>query len=501
MKHKKTITVNLMAPLVVGDPADPNGGQSVDAWQKFDEQLAEIRKLGKKLHLKGRIGVSVDVWWGLIEKENGKFDWAYYDKILERIIAAGLKWVPIISLHQCGGNVGDDRYVPIRDWVWEALAALLPKKDVKALKYVSEQGNASAEFISAWATHLALEYYERVFRAFAEHFADRKDHIAEINISLGPAGELRYPSYNAHDKGVDWPNRGALQCYSELALQSFRDYVFALYGNEDGIEKAWGKRYTREQITPPKNTASFFKRGDHLNTAYGKDFFDWYSDSLIAHGRMVMSKAIEVFAGEESAFAGIDLGAKIPGLHWRLGDWKDGQIVLGDRLAELPAGQIRTSGNDWQSDEEGRGYRDIVKLFADLNEEAGDTRVVLHFTCLEMADGGDGKTADHSLAASLVTWVGAEAARQGLTIKGENALGWNIPYAACWQRMRSHLAIEGENGVYEGLTLLRIGEVLESETARDEFKKLTELAAGDDDTTSGEDGGGATGQAVSQPAA
>jgi hypothetical protein len=33
----------------------------------------------------------------------------------------------------------------------------------------------------------------------------------EINVPAGPSGELRYPSYNAHDQGSGYPTRGALQ--------------------------------------------------------------------------------------------------------------------------------------------------------------------------------------------------------------------------------------------------------------------------------------------------
>jgi hypothetical protein len=32
-------------------------------------------------------------------------------------------------------------------------------------------------------------------------------------IGTGPAGELRYPSYDSHDSSSGWPNRGFFQAY------------------------------------------------------------------------------------------------------------------------------------------------------------------------------------------------------------------------------------------------------------------------------------------------
>lgn len=439
----KRIPINVMAPLIVRD------------WQEFRSQMAAAKAIG--VH-----GVSTDVWFGIIEPVEGKFDWAYYDAVSDAIIEAGLRWVPIISLHQCGGNIGDTESVPVPSWVWNKLKGMVPSGNVEAVKYVSEQGHACNEYVSAWATNLVLPDYMNVLKAFQEHFANKAQHIAEINISLGPAGELRYPSYNSHDIGTDWPNVGALQCYSELAKASFESYVLKKYGSKKAISKAWGEKVGTggRKIEPPCDVPSFYANREHLDTQYGRDFFDWYSDSLIAHGRMVMHAALDVFAADDSAFKGIDIGAKMSGIHWRIGSCNgDDQIVLSDRLGELPAGLIRTSAGDWNSIADGRGYRPLISLFAELQSYRPGTRVVLHFTCLEMADAEVGG-ATCSLARQLVWWIGKEAHHQGVPIKGENALAWNLPRADCWDFLRSVLATPGSNGAYEGLTLLRLGDCL-----------------------------------------
>jgi beta-amylase len=457
--------INVMAPLVVGDPADPNSEASQQQWAEFKSHLAAMKA-------KGVHAVSTDVWWGLVEKTERQYDWSYYDLICDAIIEAGLKWVPIISLHRCGGNVGDDVTVNVPSWVWTKLAAKVPNGKVQDVQYVSEQGNASEEFVSAWATDLVLDDYLALFAAFQQHYAAKASHIAEINVSLGPAGELRYPSYNSHDKGTGYPTRGALQCYSRLARESFVAWCMNKYGSVDGVRAAWGQL---ENIEPPVNVDAFFANRVHLFSQYGKDFFDWYQESLFDHGRKILGAALDSFSSDSAAFKGTDIGAKFPGVHWRTGTWVGAEMVMGDRLAELTCGLIRTSGSDWYDEEKGRGYRPIIGLFKELQKKQGASRVVLHFTCLEMADDADPKA--NTLAFQLVRWVGNEARRQAVPVKGENALADTLSKRESWQRMQMAL------GLYEGLTILRMSDCVKNPTASQELDETIRIAGGASSST------------------
>ena len=56
--------INAMAPLMVGDPNNPDGADSKQAWDDFASQLAQGKKLGLD-------GISTDVWWGVIEPKAG----------------------------------------------------------------------------------------------------------------------------------------------------------------------------------------------------------------------------------------------------------------------------------------------------------------------------------------------------------------------------------------------------------------------------------------------
>lgn len=455
-------TINVMAPLVIGDPADPYNESANQAWLQFDNDLAAAKKAGV-------YAVSTDVWWGLVEKLERQYDWRYYKKLSDHIIAAGLKWVPILSLHKCGGNIGDDVNVYLPDYVWAKVAAKAGRT-IRDIRYVSQQGNESDEFVACWATDFVLEDYIAFFVAFRDEFADKAAHIAEINVSLGPAGELRFPSYNSHDKNTGYPTPGALQCYSGLAREDFVAWVKAAYNDDAGIRAAWGEFVN---IEPPVDVEQFFRNRDHITKQYGRDFFDWYSDSLLKHGKKVLQAAMDVFWAEGSPLLGVEIGAKVPGVHWRMGHWDGDRMVIGDRLAELTAGLIRTSGGDWHSDENGRGYRPIVKLFKDVQQHSTGGRIVMHFTCLEMPDGND-----ESLAFELVRWVGLEARRQGVPLKGENAIAGSLQLRESWTRMRMALGVPGDSGLYEGLTLLRVSDAVRTDLARGELEKTITLSNG-----------------------
>ncbi len=476
---KETPTMFVMGPLNVGEAHDHNSMRSQFEFDQFSKQC-------KKAKEEGAQAVSTDVWLGIVLKDisstrhgmRATFDWSHYDRILQIVVDAGLKWAPILSTHHCGGNINDSGWIPLPEILWTYLASKTCSGKLEAVRFVSEQGKASYESVSVWATPLFMPLLQQMFRSFKEHYAKEAKHFAEINFSLGPTGELRFPSYNQHDEGTGYPSRGALQCYSELALIDFEKRMLAKYGSESKVLASWEDRY-RGRIAPPRpeDAEAFFRRGDHVNTQYGRDFFDWYQDSLIRHGRLIMSSAINIFAARRSPFKRVDLAAKLPGIGWRLGRWTSSGIVYGDRLAELSGGMLRTSaGADWAKEAEGGGYRPILKLFQELNQLATTrgSRVVLYFTCFELDDGhsGNHEEAHNCLPAHLCHLVGREAKRQGITLKGENALGWKLYQSDSWKRMISFLPIRGGFGLVKGYTFLRMADIVSNEAALDGFRLM-----------------------------
>ncbi|SNS75604.1 Glycosyl hydrolase family 14 [Geodermatophilus pulveris] len=421
-------TANVMAPLEVTD------------WADFEADLAAVAAYGVD-------AVSVDVWWGDVEgAADNRFDWAYYDRVFATITAAGLDLAPILSFHQAGGNVGDDYTSLLPAWLWEKYAGVTYRGvelGPTGLQHRSEQGNHSRESVQGWADPLVLAEYRDFTRAFEQQYGDRyATDVVEVNVSLGPSGELRYPSYNQHDVGTGYPTRGALQAYSPLAVRDLQREVLCRYGSLEAVNRAWGTDLASvEEIGPPADAEAFFTSRAYLDTQYGRDFVDWYNGSLVDHGERVLRTVIRAL-GED--FPEADIGYKVPGIHWSM------THPVHPRATEVTTGLIQTSV-DVDSWATGHGYRRIVEL-AD-RFDGGPREVVLHFTALEMDD--DPVEPAYSLAQTLVQWVGDAAHRAGVELKGENALAGGVRSDEGWDNIEEAFAGWG----YRGLTVLRMDDV------------------------------------------
>ncbi|MDR9405211.1 MAG: family 14 glycosylhydrolase [Halothece sp. Uz-M2-17] len=252
---------NALAPLEIKNEQE---------WHDFRQQLAIAQKMGID-------AIVTDIWWGKVEKEGDQqFNWSYYDRLLQEIETAHLHWIPILSFHQCGGNVGDNCDIPIPAWIWTHFPDIAPQ----TLQYVSEKGNASSEVVSLWSDQWVMSEYQEFMVAFLQRYGKRADIIDEIQISLGSAGELRYPAYNAHDD-YEYPHRGYFQAYSQLAQVSFRNSVRDRYGNLSTINRKWHTNLTSyTQIRPPQQAEAFVQQQDYVKTQYGRDFIDWYRNLI-----------------------------------------------------------------------------------------------------------------------------------------------------------------------------------------------------------------------------
>lgn len=426
--NNPAFTANVMAPLWVDS----------SQMATFEAQIQSAKEYGAD-------AVSVDVWWGKVETSDQVFDWSYYDTLFSRIKARGLKIVPILSFHQCGGNVGDTCNFPLPGWIWGKYQGQTLNGvtlDANGLKHRSEQGNHSVETIQGWADGLVSGEYGAFATAFKNRYGTTyANDLQEINVSLGPAGELRYPSYNSHDSGTGYPTRGALQAYSPLAVKSWQTAAVAKYGSLAGVNSAWGTSLTSTtQIQPPSNAGFFFTSGDYRNITYGKDFIDWYNQSLVTHGKTMLDAVAGALG---TSFAGVPLGYKIPGVHWAMTN------PSYPRAAEVAAGLVQTS-IDMNAGATGHGYTKVVSLATQVNTTR---QVILHFTCLEMSN--EYSSPAYSGAQDLVFWVAQHAQSKGVAIKGENALAGGVATSAGWDNIVNAF----DYAPYVGLTVLRVGDV------------------------------------------
>jgi len=325
-------------------------------------------------------GFMTDVWWGVTETSAKSYNFNGYKELVQMAKDRGLKVQVVSSFHQCGGNVGDACDIPLPAFA----------RNTNGIWYKDQYGNEDKEYISLFADAVSvggrtpIQIYKDWFSAFASAFsADLGSTIVEVQVGMGPAGELRYPAYQlAH---WSFCGVGAFQVWDDHALASFRKTTAAAGHSEWDSPPTDAGNYNSR----PGDT-SFFNGG--YSSDYGKTFLGWYFDSLKQHGQDVLSAAKSALGGKTA------LAGKVAGIHW----WYN----TAHHAAELTAGYYNANN------------RNAYAELADVFKAQG---AALDFTCLEMRDSEQ----DSSCASGpegLVNQVASAASGAGVTLNGENAL-------------------------------------------------------------------------------
>ncbi|KAK9266912.1 hypothetical protein L1049_027171 [Liquidambar formosana] len=337
-------------------------------------------------------GVMVDAWWGLVEKDGPlKYNWEGYAELVQMVQKHGLKLQVVMSFHQCGGNVGDSCSIPLPPWVLEEIS-----KNPDFV-YTDRSGRRNPEYISLGCDALPvlrgrtpIQAYADYMRSFRERFKDYLGGvIVEIQVGMGPCGELRYPSYPESNGTWRFPGIGEFQCYDKYMRASLQSSAEAI-GKRD-----WGKGAPHDSGNYnqfPEDTG-FFRRDGTWNTEYGQFFLEWYSGMLLAHGERILAAAEGIFQG-----TGAKLSGKVAGIHWH--------YRTRSHAAELTAGYYNTRQRD--------GYLPIAQMM-------GNHGVVLNFTCMEMKDREQPENANCS-PEGLVRQVKMATKTARAELAGENAL-------------------------------------------------------------------------------
>ncbi|CAN0824770.1 Beta-amylase 2, chloroplastic [Linum grandiflorum] len=306
----------------------------------------------KILKSAGIDGVMVDCWWGIVEGDAPQvYNWSGYKELFKIVRDLQLKLQVVMSFHECGGNVGDDTFVPLPRWVIE-IGETNPD-----IYFTDREGRRNNECLT-WGidkervlkSRTALEVYFDYMRSFRvecdEFFQDGR--ISEIEVGLGPCGELRYPSYPAKH-GWRYPGIGEFQCYDKYLMKSLRKAA------EIRGHSFWGRAPDNAGCyNSPPHVTGFFRDGGEFDGHYGRFFLNWYSRVLIDHGDRVLALA-------NLAFEGTKISAKLSGIHW----W----YKTASHAAELTAGFYNPSNRD--------GYASIATMLKKHD-------VTLNFTCFEM---------------------------------------------------------------------------------------------------------------------
>ncbi|RZB83634.1 Beta-amylase [Glycine soja] len=266
------------------------------------------------------------------------------------------------------GNVGDSVLISLPKWILE-IGELDPD-----IFYTNRKGVRNKECLSLGVDNqplfhgrTAIELYTDYMQSFKDNMEDflKSELMIDIEVGLGPAGELRYPSYT---KNLGWvfPGIGEFQCYDKYLKADFKEVALK---------------------------AEFFKSGGTYKTEKGKFFLTWYSNKLLTHGDEILNKANNVFLGCK-----VKLAAKVAGIHW----WYKTE----SHAAELTSGYYNLHNRD--------GYRPIARILSRHN-------AILNFTCLEMRNHEQPAKAK-SGAQELVQQVLSGGWLESLEVAGENAL-------------------------------------------------------------------------------
>ncbi|KAA8525951.1 hypothetical protein F0562_007949 [Nyssa sinensis] len=335
-------------------------------------------------------GVMVDAWWGLVEKDGPlNYNWEGYAELVKMVQRHGLKLQVVMSFHQCGGNVGDSCSIPLPPWVLEEISK---NPD---LVYTDKAGRRNPECISLGCDSLPvlrgrtpIQVYSDFMRSFQCRFKNYLgDVIVEIQVGMGPCGELRYPSYPESNGTWKFPGIGEFQCYDKYMKASLEASAEAI------DKKSWGRsgpHDTGNYNQFPEETG-FFQRDGTWNNEYGKFFLEWYSGKLLEHGNRILAAAEGIF--QET---GAKLSGKVAGIHWH--------YRTRSHAAELTAGYYNTRQRD--------GYLPIARMLSKHG-------VVLNFTCMEMRDR---EQPENCSPEGLVRQVKMATKTAGAELAGENAL-------------------------------------------------------------------------------
>ncbi|KAJ9555626.1 hypothetical protein OSB04_010240 [Centaurea solstitialis] len=370
-------------------------GNGVNRRKAMNASLQALKSAGVE-------GIMMDVWWGLVERDSPG---SIIGVLLEMAKKHGLKVQAVMSFHQCGGNVGDSCTsnqeqklqlcrIPLPKWVLEEI------NNDPDLAYTDQWGRRNNEYLSLGCDTIPCLKGRTPFSATLTTCAHSEINSAiflEIQVGMGPAGELRYPSYPEKDGVWKFPGIGAFQCYDKYMLSSLQAAA-ENYGKPE-----WGSTGPTdagEYNNWPEDTNFFKKECGGWNSEYGDFFLSWYSQMLLDHGERILSSATSIFENQ-----GVKISVKVAGIHWHYG--------TRSHAPELTAGYYNTRYRD--------GYLPIAQML-------GRHGAVFNFTCIEMRDHEQPQEAQCA-PEKLVQQVTLATREAEVALAGENALPRYDDYA------------------------------------------------------------------------
>lgn len=241
------------------------------------------------LHIRniGFTSVEQYVTWETIEGAGrDRWDFSVWDRQVEILKTAGLKWVPFLI-------AGPAYSLP--DWYRNS--------DFEGLRCMEH--NIESKIQSIWDDHFYY-YVERFIQKFQEHY--RENNILEALLLgiTGDFGESIFPVWHGN-----WPTQisglyhshGGYWCGDRFARQDFQNKMQEKYRSIDQLNTAWGSHYPHfDAIMPPEletdpvedfrvdefTIAGRYTASTREERVRWMDFIDWYRNSMTAYAKQWM---------------------------------------------------------------------------------------------------------------------------------------------------------------------------------------------------------------------
>ncbi|XP_068663050.1 inactive beta-amylase 9-like [Aristolochia californica] len=341
----------------------------------------------KALKLLGVQGVELPVWWGIAEKETqGRYDWSAYLALVEMIRSSGLKLRASICFHASA-----DTTIPLPQWVSQ-IGEAQPDiffTDRSGRRYKGCL-SLSVDDLPVFDGRTPMQVYEGFFRSFQSSFsAFFGSTITDISVSLGPDGELRYPSFLSSSESHQFSGVGEFQCYDKHMLSQLKQQADSS-GNQFWVLSGPHDAPTYNQS--PESNGFCRENGGSWESPYGDFFLSWYSNQLLSHGDRLLSLASSTFSSSPVTVSGT-----VPLLH----SWYNTCA----HPAELTGGYYNTANRN--------GYEAIAEIFA-----KNSCKMVL--PGMELSDHNVAQ-ASHSSPDSLASQIMRACEMHGVEIFGENS--------------------------------------------------------------------------------
>ncbi len=252
----------------------------------------------RRLRNMGVTSVEQYVTWETCERDGeGKWDFSHWDREVEKIRAAGLKWLPFLI-------AGPAYSLP--DWYRES-------RDFEGM--VCLEHGIESKIQTFWDKKF-YDYIDRFLCAFAEHY---KDHSIFEGLLFGISGDFGEAIVSVWHG--NWPTaipglyhaHAGYWCSDRFARADFKVYAEKKYGTLDALNASWGTDYPAfgaVDFPPIESSPENFRIDECTNPGTFEprsvadrrrwiDFIDWYRASMTEYVSFWMTCARKYFPDVE----------------------------------------------------------------------------------------------------------------------------------------------------------------------------------------------------------